>query len=127
MWESAPKERSPEPGYVQLDDLRIVERRAERRSRFQTADDIVDPWSFAAKTGRGTIHLALIEYRILRFLAARPNRAFSRSRIAQAVSTKRHRVTPETLGRYIRSLRDQLGFFSDYIQSVPYIGYRFKG
>jgi nucleotide-binding universal stress UspA family protein len=27
----------------------------------------------------------------------------------------------------IHSLRGQLGFFSDYIQAVPYIGYRFKG
>ena len=25
-----------------------------------------------------------------------------------------------------RLLRDQLGFFRDYIQTVPYIGYRFK-
>jgi hypothetical protein len=23
-------------------------------------------------------------------------------------------------------LRDKLGFFADYIQTVPYIGYRFK-
>ena len=32
----------------------------------------------------------------------------------------------ETVDCYIASLRDQLGFFRDYIQTVPYIGYRFR-
>jgi DNA-binding response OmpR family regulator len=68
----------------------------------------------------------MVEYRILQFLAARPNQVCTRSRIADAVSTSRHCVTVETVGRYIHPLRAQLGFFSDYIQSVPYMGYRYK-
>ena len=50
----------------------------------------------------------------------------TRSSIASAVSTANQRVTVETLADFVRSLRGQLGFYSDYIQSVPYIGYRFK-
>lgn len=120
-------DESTETCYVLIDDAGHVERRARRRRRFESDHETVDPWSYAAKRGRGTVRLALVEYRILRFLAARPNQAITRERIASAVSTVRHRVTVETLGRYIHSLRGQLGFYSDYIQSVPYIGYRFKG
>lgn len=121
-----PDERSVEPGYVLVSDVH-VERRAKRRRRFETDGDVVDPWSYAAKRGRGTIRLTTVEYRILSFLAARPNQACTGRRIADAVSTSRHCVTVETLGGYIHSLRGNLGFYSDYIQSVPYIGYRFKG
>jgi len=118
---------STEACYVVIDDAGHVEQRARRRRRFESDRETVNPWSYAAKRGRGTLRLALIEYRILSFLAARPNQALTRERIASAVTTTRHRVTAETLGRYIHSLRGQLGFYSDYIQSVPYIGYRFKG
>ncbi len=47
-------------------------------------------------------------------------------RVAAAVSTQRHPVAPEALDGHIARLRDALGFFRDYIQSVPYIGYRFR-
>ena len=119
--------QSPEACYVLIDDAGHVERRARRRRRFDSDQEIADPWSYAAKRGRATLRLALVEYRILRFLAGRPNQALSHERIAAAVSTSRHRVTADTLGRYVHSLRGQLGFYSDFIQSVPYIGYRFTG
>ena len=112
--------------YVLMEEVRQAERRIRPRRRFQSRDEVVDPWSYLAKRGLGILQLSAVEYRILRFLAASPNRAFTPRRIADAVSTKGHCVTAESLSRYIHSLRGQLGFFSDYIQSVPYIGYRFK-
>ena len=118
--------RETETCYVLMEDVRQVERKVRRRRRFEAAEEVVDPWSYQAKRGLGTLKLSVVEYRILRFLAASPNRAFTPRRIAEAVSTKGFDVTAETLGSYIHSLRGQLGFFSDYIQSVPYIGYRFK-
>lgn len=90
-------------------------------------ESVVGPWSYAAKRGRGTIRLTLVEYRILRFLSARPNEACTRRRIAEAVSTAKYFVSEENLGQHIHSLRGQLGFYSDYIQAVPFIGYRFTG
>jgi DNA-binding response OmpR family regulator len=113
--------------YVPIDKVGQIERRTRRRRNFESDQELVNPWSYAAKRGRGTLRLALVEYRILRFLAGRPNQALSRERIAAAVSTPRHRVTAESLGSYVHSLRGQLGFYSDFIQSVPYIGYRFTG
>ena len=73
MWNPNPDERSTEAAYVLVSDVRYVERRAQRRRRFETDQDVVDPWSYAAKRGRGTIRLTMVEYRILQFLYARPN------------------------------------------------------
>ena len=118
---------SAEACYVLIDHVQDVQRQVRRRRRrFEAVDEVVDPWSYQAKRGQGTLRLTTVEYRILNFLAARPNQAFTAGRIADAVSTASHRVTVETLGGFIHSLRGHLGFFSDYIQTVPYIGYRFK-
>ena len=119
--------REEEACYVLMEDAAQVERRARRRRHVATKEDVVDPWSSVAKRGLGTLRLTVVEYRILRFLAAWPNRAFSSRRIAEAVSTPRYRVTTDTLDEHIRALRGQLGFYSDTIQAVPYIGYRFAG
>ncbi len=126
MLDPKPEERFEEVSYVVIDDVHDVERRAKRRRHFWSEEEIVDPWSYPARIGQGTLRLPIVEYRILRFLASRPNQAISRNRIVAAVSTRRHSVTVESLTRFINSLRDHLGFYSDYIQSVPYIGYRFK-
>jgi len=118
---------SAEACYVLIDHVQDVQRQVRRRRRrFGPVDEVVDPWSYQAKRGQATLQLTTVEYRILNFLAARPNQAFTPGRIADAVSTVSHRVTVETLGGFIHSLRGHLGFFSDYIQTVPYIGYRFK-
>jgi len=121
------KDFESESGYVLVEDAHGVERRARRRVRFHDESEIVDPWSYLAKRGLGTLRLTLVEYRIFEFLSRRPNQALSHSRIASAVSTAGQRVTEESLSMYITSLRSRLGFYSDYIQAVPYIGYRFKG
>jgi DNA-binding response OmpR family regulator len=82
--------------------------------------------SYRMKLGRETVQLDIIAFRILAFLSATPYRAYTRRRIAEAVSSHRYPVAAETLDQHIVSLRAQLGFFRDYIQAVPYIGYRFK-
>jgi DNA-binding response OmpR family regulator len=119
-------DRPTESGYVLVEDVRYVQRPVRPRRRLAWVDEVVDPWSYHAKRGLGTLRLTVIEYRILQYLAARPNQACTPRRIVEAVSTRRHPLTVQTLGRHIHSLRGQLGFFSDYIQTVPYIGYRFK-
>src|SRR6188474_1719753 len=98
-----PDDRFPEAGYVLIEDVQRAAGKARRQSRFEITDEVVDPWSYQAKRGQGTLRLSLVEYRILKFLASRPNRAFSGRRIAAAVSTKLHPVTAPSLGGYIRS------------------------
>jgi DNA-binding response OmpR family regulator len=126
MLDPKPDDRAVEISYVHVEDVHNIERRARSRRRFELDDDVVNPWSYAAKRGEGSLRLPLIEFRILQFMASRPNQALSHQRIAQAVSTRRHAVTADSLADFIHSLRGHLGFYSDYIQSVPFIGYRFK-
>jgi len=82
--------------------------------------------SYRLALGRETIQLGLVEFRILLFLASKPYHAFTRRSIAGAVSSEDHPVLEETVDRHVASLLDQLGAFHDYVQAVPYIGYRFK-
>jgi DNA-binding response OmpR family regulator len=107
-------------------ELSIDERGVRQRDQRQDHHCIASHYSYKMKMGQITVKLDPIEYRILNFLAARPYRAFTRQRIADAVNTQQHPVRPETLDRHIARLREALGFFRDYIQTVPYIGYRFR-
>lgn len=82
--------------------------------------------SHRMRRGLEPIQLNNVEFRILKFLASKPYHAFTPRRIVEAVSTDAHPVTEATLRSHILSLRSKLGFFADYVQTVPYIGYRFK-
>lgn len=81
---------------------------------------------YLIRLGREPVALSLIEYLIVQFLSRRPYKAYTPEEIVRAVHSTEHPVTTEGLPQYIRTLRGKLGLFSDYIQSVPYIGYRFK-
>ena len=89
-------------------------------------EDLAGPKSYRFALGQQPIQLGPVEFRILLFLASRPYHAFTARAIATAVSPKLEPVTEESVGEHISSLRDQLGVFYDYVQTVPYIGYRFK-
>ena len=84
------------------------------------------PFSPRWKRGGCTVRLDPVEFRILRLLASEPYRAFSKERIAAIASTPDQRVTPGNLDHHIARLRQSLGFFHDYVQRVPHIGYRFR-
>jgi DNA-binding response OmpR family regulator len=107
-------------------DASQIRQRPVQLGRPVIAEDAASPWSYEVKTGRKPIRLGRVEYRILKFLSSKPYRAFTPRRIAQAVGTAAHPVAEDALARHIASLRNELGFFSDYVQSVPHIGYRFK-
>jgi DNA-binding response OmpR family regulator len=84
------------------------------------------PPSLRLALGREPIQLGVIEFRILLFLANRPYHAFTRRCIAEAVHTASYPLMEEAVDHHISNLHDQLGPFHDYVQAVPYIGYRFK-
>ena len=121
-----PNESTPEAHIIANRDVLESRLRAESPKPVEREPAGPGPFSYRMKLGRETIRLNPVEYRILNFLAANPYQAYTRRRIADAVSTEKHPVQEETLDRHIASLRAKLGFFCDYVQSVPYIGYRFK-
>lgn len=84
------------------------------------------PWSYEMRRGMRPFKLNGVEWRILKFLSSKPYHAFTPRCIAAAVTTESQPVTEDTLRSHITTLRAKLGLFADYVQSVPYIGYRFK-
>jgi DNA-binding response OmpR family regulator len=76
--------------------------------------------------GLERVTLNIIEFRILTFLASRPYHAFRREEIVKAVTCEQFPVSNVSLHQHITGLRGKLGVFRDYVQRVPYIGYRFK-
>lgn len=98
-----------------------------KKVREQLVDEVVvDAPKFLFRIGREPISLTQTEFRIIRFLAGKPYKAFRRDQIIDAVNSLEHPVTDESLDHHIRELRGKLGMFSDYVQTVPYIGFRFK-
>lgn len=106
-------------------ELQLVRDQERRRQRM--VDEVsVKRDQYLFRLGRQPVHLSLVEFRIIQYLSHKPYRAFPRADIVAEVTTEAFPVTDETLDEHIRTLRGKLGIFSDYIQTVPYIGYRFK-
>ena len=103
-----------------------IELEEERRRQRMVEEVSIRRDSYLFRLGRQPVHLSFVEFRIIQFLSQKPYRAYSRAEIVSEVSTDAAPVTDETLDEHIRTLRGKLGIFSDYIQTVPYIGYRFK-
>jgi DNA-binding response OmpR family regulator len=107
-------------------DLATLQHLAARQIWPADDDQIERPRSYRLALGQQTIQLGIVEFRILLYLASRPYHAFTRRSIANAVSSERDPVVEDTVDRHVASLLNQLGVFHDCVQSVPYIGYRFK-
>ncbi len=118
-------ERTSDAGRLLFADVAEFVAEASRR-RGQVEETVPPPPFYRLALGREPIDLGDVEFRILVLLASKPYRPFSSQRIAAAVTTPQNPVTPETVDQHIAALRTQLGFFRDYIQTVPYLGYRFK-
>ena len=111
---------------VGVTDLTTLLHKAAHQTWPVREDQIERPASYRLALGQESIQLGIVEFRILLFLASRPYHAFTRQSIADAVSSERNPVVEDAVDRHVASLLDQLGAFHDYVQAVPYIGYRFK-
>jgi DNA-binding response OmpR family regulator len=84
------------------------------------------PAAYREAFGNEPIRLGIVEFRIMLLLSSRPYHAFTRRQISDAVGAESHPLSEDLVDAYIASLRNQLGVLNDFVQSVPYIGYRFK-
>lgn len=121
----AGREGFQDAGTLLFADVADFVRDAGRR-RGQVEERNPPPPFYRVALGREPLDLGEVEFRILVLLASKPYYPFSKWAIAEAVSTERLPVSEETLDQHIAALREQLGFFRDYVQTVPYMGYRFK-
>jgi phosphate regulon transcriptional regulator PhoB len=68
----------------------------------------VDPSSYRVTHFGKPVSLSSLEFRLLHFLASRPNRVFSRDQLLDAVWGNERFVTPRSVDVYIRRLREKL-------------------
>jgi DNA-binding response OmpR family regulator len=106
------------------DFAEFVREAARRKGQIEQRQPPPPFYRFAL--GLEPLQLGEVEFRILMLLASKPYHPFSPQSIAAGVTTERFPVSEATLDQHIASLREQLGFFRDYVQTVPYMGYRFK-
>ena len=122
----SPEERPSTQDAMHYADLwDFIQDAAARRRRWDKG--VVDsPPPYRVALGRETLELGQTEFQIMAFLDSRPYHAFTRGEIAADLATHQFSVTEEQVDELVSSLRDQLGCFHDYVQSVAHIGYRFR-
>ena len=113
-----------EAGSFDEDELRFEREASQRRRRQQHR--ATPRAGYLVELSGQPISLDYVEFQLLNFLSQHPYKAFTRSQIAEAITSDAHPVTEDSLDGHVMTLREKLGLFSDYVQSVPYIGYRFK-
>jgi DNA-binding response OmpR family regulator len=72
------------------------------------------------------IPLTLTEFKILRHLADRPGRIFTRDQLLVEISGPEAVVTARTIDVHIASLRKKLKGFSSHIITIHGVGYKFR-
>lgn len=109
----------------QEDEIAYVHEIRRRRPSAVSESSFHEP-GYVFRLGRLPVSLTWTEFRLVRFLSACPYRPFTRRQIAEAVFSSDCPVDEGQIDEHVRTLRDKLGIFSDYVQTVPHIGYRFK-
>src|SRR5262245_41160087 len=104
-----------------------------RREGEQESADVVehlgiriDRTRHQAYAGGKELALTPTEFRLLECLVRQPGRAFTRLHLVEAAVGDGAIVLERTIDVHIKMLRRKLGKYSDYIETVRSIGYRFK-
>ena len=92
----------------------------------QIGDLAIHPGRHEALLENTKLDLTFTEFRILQILAARPGWVFTRGQIVDAVRGEDHAVTDRSVDFQIVGLRRKLGNYSEYIETVRGVGYRFQ-
>ncbi len=87
---------------------------------------VVDLDLHRATVGGEKIELTVSEFNILKFLAQRPERVFSRQQIIDEIRGTGYEVTDRAVDVQIHGLRKKLGKAGCLIETVRGVGYRFK-
>ena len=67
------------------------------------------------------------EYALLRLFLSHPGMAFSREQLLQTVWNTDYAVETRTVDMHIRTLRQKLGAYGRYIETIRGVGYRLEG
>lgn len=113
--------------------LQRIKALLRRRERFDEATDVVschnvviDRKRHRATAGSEPLELTRSEFRLLESLVRQPGRAFSRTELIDAALGEDVMILERTIDVHIRALRRKLGDFSELVETVRGVGYRFR-
>jgi two-component system phosphate regulon response regulator PhoB len=109
--------------------LRRAEPIAEIDKPLEVGPFYIDPGAFRVTLNGENVPLTALEFRLLYFLASRPNRVFSRDRLLDAVWGTERYVTPRSVDVYVRRLREKIEANPEqpvYLKTMRGAGYLFE-
>ena len=89
----------------------------------------IDPSAYRVTRAGKPVTLSTLEFRLLYFLASRPNRVFTRDQLLDAVWGTERFVTPRSVDVYIRRLREKIEDSPEkpaHLKTVRGAGYLFE-
>jgi DNA-binding response OmpR family regulator len=109
--------------------LRRTEPANEPRRVIEARGLTIDPSSYRVARDSKPVTLSTLEFRLLYYLATRPNRVFTRDQLLDAVWGTERFVTPRSVDVYIRRLREKVEVDADhpaFLKTVRGAGYMFE-
>jgi DNA-binding response OmpR family regulator len=98
----------------------------ESDDQIRSGDLLIDEAAYSARVGGRILDLTFKEFELLRFLAQRPARVFSRAQLLQEVWGYDYYGGTRTVDVHVRRLRAKLGpEYESLIGTVRNVGYRF--
>src|SRR6202045_289081 len=113
--------------------VKALLRRAEPAGDVERAIEVgrllIDPSSYRVTRAGKALTLSTLEFRLIYYLAARPNRVFTRDQLLDAVWGTDRFVTPRSVDVYIRRLREKIETEPEnpvHLKTVRGAGYLFE-
>jgi two-component system phosphate regulon response regulator PhoB len=113
--------------------VKALLRRAEPADEVERAIEVgrllIDPSSYRVMRAGKALTLSTLEFRLIYYLAARPNRVFTRDQLLDAVWGTDRFVTPRSVDVYIRRLREKIEMDPEnpvHLKTVRGAGYLFE-
>ena len=109
--------------------VKAVLRRAQPKtapSLLKLEDLVLDEGRHTVTIGDQRIALTCKEFALLRLFLSHPGMAFSRDQLLQTVWNTDYAET-RTVDMHIRTLRQKLGDYGQYIETIRGVGYRLEG
>ncbi len=109
--------------------LRRVQPAEEHEKPIEAGALRIDPSSYRVTRDGELLPLSTLEFRLLYFLASRPNRVFTRDQLLDAVWGTGRFVTPRSVDVYIRRLREKIERDPEkplHLKTVRGAGYLFE-
>jgi len=109
--------------------LRRAEPARETPKPIEVGTLAIDPASYRVTRSGKPVPLSTLEFRLLYYLASRPNRVFTRDQLLDAVWGTDRFVTPRSVDVYVRRLREKIEVDPEhpvFVRTVRGAGYLFE-